>query len=115
MGRIAKFWKKQVVFLAAAIVTMASMPSVFAMSGTPSGYADAIEISTDESAKALSNDDARAQFTGRQTDPLLYTVNSEAAAIIADIKNRAGAFKISEVDDSIILDAEALIICPKAY
>ena len=78
MGNIAKFGKKQIGFLAAVIMTVASMPSASAMSGATYDCS-----------------------------------NSEGAAIIEDIKDRAGAIKISEVDDCIVLDAEALIISPE--
>lgn len=101
MGNIAKFGKKHFVFLAAAVMAMASMPSASAMAGTPSGFAD-----------TLLSDGACTNIASRQADPLIYKVNSEAAAIIRDIRGRAGAIKISEVDDSIVLDAEALIVTP---
>lgn len=117
MGNIAKFGKKHFVFLAAAVMAMASMPSASAMAGTPYGCVDTLQISVhdqgkDVAVKALLSDGAYTNIVSSQTDPFLYKVNSEAAAIIRDIKDRAGAIKISEVDDSIVLDAEALIVTP---
>lgn len=39
--------------------------------------------------------------------------SAEAEAIIADLKDRSGPIKVAEADDCIILDAEALIVCPE--
>ena len=33
--------------------------------------------------------------------------------IIEDIKGRSGPIKVAECDDGIVLDAEALTVCPK--
>lgn len=38
---------------------------------------------------------------------------SNGKKIIADIKGRSGPVKVSEVDEDIVLDAEALAVGPK--
>lgn len=111
MGNITKFGKKHFVFLAATVMAMASMPSASAMAGT--NETSVYDQGKDVAAKALLSDGACTNIASRQADPLIYKVNSEAAAIIRDIRGRAGAIKISEVDDSIVLDAEALIVTPE--
>ncbi len=111
MGNIAKFGKKQIGFLAAVIMTVASMPSASAMAGTLE--TSVYDQGKDGAARTLLGDGACTNIASRQADPLIYKVNSEAAAIIRDIMGRAGAIKISEVDDSIVLDAEALIVTPE--
>ena len=44
--------------------------------------------------------------------PFVADKNSEGAAILKDLRGRSGPVKIAECDEGIVLDAEALTVCP---